>query len=112
MAPKEKIVIRKVKTPRINPIRTIMSLVPIKEGHPAPSSAPIKGHRRASLGPEQKRSEIKEAILRRLRKKYFILDNIRMTIPNPDDKVLSPLSGCIAFYEGTFNIKFHSLFIP
>lgn len=80
-----------------------MNSIPTKEGHPAPSSAPNRRHRRASLDLEQERSKIKEVDHKRLREKYFIIDSITMTIPGRDDRVLFLPSRCITFHEDAFD---------
>lgn len=102
MSPREKKAIRKVKVPRVESSDPLVNPVPIEEGCLVPSKVPVKQHRRASLGPELERFEIQEANLERLRKMYYVPKDVRMTILGPSDRVVSPSSRCIAFYEDIF----------
>lgn len=67
MTSRKKKVIRKVKTPRVNPIETIVNPIPTKKGCPNFFEVPIRRYKRATLGPEYERSKIHEAYLERLR---------------------------------------------
>lgn len=45
---------------------------------------------------------IQEADLNRLRTTYAIHDEFRMIVLDPEDRVVSPTPGCVAFYKDTF----------
>lgn len=111
MTPKIKRAIRKVKSSRIDFARTIVSPDLSKEGHHVPSNILAKCHRRASLGPNQEKFEIRKANLKKLRDKYAILDDIRMTVLGPDDRILSPLSDALPSMKTHSILEFGSLFI-
>ena len=81
MALKIKKVIRKIKCSRVSSAEPIASLNLVREECQVPSDIPAKCHRSTSLGPELEKFVIREADLRTLMDRYFILDNIRLTIP-------------------------------
>lgn len=102
----------KVNSSRVDSIGTIISPNLIEDEYLVPFDVPIRHHRRASLGPVQEKSKIRKAELRKLKDKYSVLDNIRMTVPSLDDRILSPRSRCIAFYEDGFDAGVRFLLHP
>lgn len=103
MAPKVKKAIKKIRSSRGSSIEPIASLNPVEEEHLVPSNVPIQCHRRTSIGPNQEKYEIREADFRRLKDKYFIPDSIRLTVPSPNEWILSLSFRCVAFYEDAFD---------
>lgn len=65
-------------------VRVLQAISPVAP----PATKPC--HRRASLGLELERSLTQEADLDRLRAKYAIPDEFRMTVPYLDERVISP----------------------
>lgn len=104
MAYRVKKAIRKVRNLRIDSTEAISDPSLVEEGYPGPLVIATKSHRRACLGLDKEKFNIKEQDLRRLREKYSILDDIRLIVLGPDELVLSPPSGYITFYEDAFDV--------
>lgn len=102
MVSKDKKIVRKVKASRANHTEIVANPSPIEEGHPTPPDVPVRRHRRPSLGLKLERSEIYEVDFESFMNDYSILDNVRMTVPDPDDRVVSPPSRYVAFYKDAF----------
>lgn len=97
---------QKVRSSKLNPIEAVADPHLVEEGHLAPIIAIARPYRRASLGPDKQKSSIREKDLRRLRDKYFIFDDIRLTIPGLKELVLSPPLEWITFFEDALDARF------
>lgn len=100
MASRVKRVVRKVRSSREDRIKNIANSNPVEEGHPSPPVGITKPYRRVSLGLDKKQSNIKKEDLMRLKDKQFILDDIRLTIPGPNELVLSFLASASPSIRG------------
>lgn len=99
---------KKVKSSRIGPTEAVANPNLVEEGHLAPFAAIARCHNWTSLGPDQERSDIKEAGLRKLRDKYFIPNNIILIVLGPNEPVLLSPFECIAFNEDAFALELGS----